>query len=175
MSPDVRKSITVASGWTRPRTITQGLMLAVFLLICLGTAVLGATWTSLSVGDWYAALRKPMWSPPNWVFGPVWTILYIAMAVAAWLVWRMPGTGRWPALLLFGVQLVLNAAWSALFFGLRNPGLAFADIVLLLFAILVTVVRFGRLSAWAAVLMLPYLAWVSFATALNGAIWRLNS
>ena len=153
----------------------QWLVLALFLSICLATAGLGAAWTNLSVGDWYAAIRKPSWNPPNWVFGPVWTALYIGMAVAAWLVWRKNGLAdAWLPLLLFGVQLFLNAVWSALFFGMRSPGIAFADIVLLWIAILATIVAFGRVSSLAATLLVPYLAWVSFATALNWSIWRMN-
>ena len=155
--------------------MAQWLVLALFVIICLGTAALGAAWTNLSVGDWYVTLAKPSWIPPKWVFGPVWTTLYIGMAIAAWLVWRNKGLGEaWLPLLLFGVQLFLNAAWSALFFGMRNPGIAFADIVLLWFAILATIVAFRRVSNLAATLLVPYLAWVSFATALNWSIWRMN-
>jgi tryptophan-rich sensory protein len=151
-------------------------VLALFLVICLATAGLGAVWTNLSVGDWYAAMEKPSWTPPNWVFGPVWTALYVGMAVAAWLVWRKNGLAdAWLPLLFFAVQLFLNAAWSALFFGMRNPGIAFADIVLLWIAILATIVAFGRVSNLAATLLVPYLTWVSFAMALNWSIWRLNS
>lgn len=155
--------------------LTHWLVLALFLLICLGTATLGAAVTNLSVGDWYVDLHKPSWNPPSWIFGPVWTLLYVTMAVAAWIVWRRKGLaqGRMP-LLLFGVQLTLDAGWSPLFFGLRNPGLAFADIVLLWLAIAATVVAFGRVSRWATGLLLPYLGWVSFATALNFVIWRMN-
>lgn len=160
---------------TREGSLSQWLVLALFLGICLATAGLGAASTSLSVGDWYAAIKKPSWNPPNWVFGPVWTALYIGMAVAAWLVWRKNGLAdAWLPLRLFGVQLFLNAAWSALFFGMRNPGIALADIVLLWIAILATIVAFGRVSSLAATLLVPYLAWVSFATALNWSIWRLN-
>ena len=157
-------------------TLPQWMVLALFLFICLGTAGLGAAWTNLSVGDWYTTLQKPSWNPPNWLFGPVWTLLYIGMAVAAWLVWQNKGFGgaRLP-LLLFGIQLLLNAIWSALFFGLRSPGLALADILLLWLAIVATVVTFARTSTWAAALLLPYLAWVSFATALNWTIWRMNA
>lgn len=151
-------------------------VLALFLIICLGTAGLGAALTNLSVGDWYASLQKPAWTPPNWVFGPVWTALYVAMAIAAWLVWRRKGlAGASLPLLIFGAQLVLNAAWSALFFGIRNPGIAFGDIVLLWLAIVATIVAFGQVSALAAALLVPYLAWVSFAAILNWFIWRLNS
>lgn len=172
---DVGKQVMPAGRSTREGSSFQWLVLALFLIVCLGTAGLGAAWTNLSVGDWYAAIKKPSWNPPNWLFGPVWTALYIGMAVAAWLVWRKNGLAdAWLPLLLFAVQLFLNAAWSALFFGMRSPGIAFADIVLLWFAILATIVAFGRVSGLAATLLVPYLAWVSFATALNGAIWSAN-
>ena len=154
----------------------QWVVLALLVLACLGTAALGAAWTNLSVTTWYTELQKPSWNPSNWVFGPVWTCLYVTMAVAAWLVWREKGFrgGRLP-LLFFAVQLTLNTAWSALFFGWRSPGLAFAEIVLLWIAILAAVLAFGRVSTWAAALLVPYLAWVSFAAALNWTIWRMNA
>lgn len=172
---DVGRPVMSAGQSAREGSLFQWLVLALFVLICLGTAGLGAAWTNLSVGDWYATLNKPSWNPPNWVFGPVWTALYIGMAVAAWLVWRKNGLAdAWLPLLLFGLQLFLNAAWSALFFGMRSPGIAFADIVLLSIAILATIVAFGRVSSLAAALLVPYLAWVSFATTLNWSIWRLN-
>lgn len=159
----------------REGSVFQWLVLALFVMICLGTAGLGAAWTDLSVGDWYATLNKPSWNPPNWVFGPVWTTLYIMMAIAAWLVWRCKGLrDGWLPLLQFAVQLSLNAAWSALFFGMRNPGIAFADIVLLWMGIVATIIAFGRVSTLAATLLVPYLAWVSFAAVLNGSIWRMN-
>jgi uncharacterized protein YbjT (DUF2867 family)/tryptophan-rich sensory protein len=165
-----------ASQPTRAGAWGQAVALAIFLVICLGTAGLGAAVTNLSVGEWYASLAKPSWNPPNWVFGPIWTALYVGMALAAWLVWRRRRFADVSLpLILFGVQLFLNAAWSALFFGMRNPGIAFADIVLLWLAIVATIVTFGRVSALAATLLVPYLAWVSFATALNWSIWRLNS
>lgn len=172
---EVGKPAMSAGQSDREGFVSQWHVLALFVLICLGTAGLGAAWTNLSVGDWYATLNKPSWNPPKWVFGPVWTALYIGMAVAAWLVWRKNGLAdAWLPLLLFGVQLFLNAAWSALFFGMRSPGIAFADIVLLWIAILATIIAFGRVSSLAATLLVPYLAWVSFATALNWSIWRMN-
>lgn len=158
----------------RAESLHHWAVLALLLFFCLGTAALGAAWTNLSIGDWYVTLKKPSWNPPNWVFGPVWTTLYIGMAIAAWLIWRARGRDRWLPLFLFGVQLVLNAAWSPLFFGLRNPGMALADVILLWSAIVATIVAFWRVSASAAALLLPYLAWVSFATALNWAIWSMN-
>lgn len=132
--------------------------------------------TTPSIGGWYATLAKPAWTPPNWVFGPVWSLLYLAMAVAAWLVWRQVGFPRAAsALNLFGVQLVLNVCWSAIFFGAHRPGLAFAEIVVLWLAILATMVAFRSLSRPAAWLLAPYLAWVAFAATLNFSIWRLNA
>lgn len=126
-------------------------------------------------GEWYAALRKPVWNPPNWIFGPVWAALYVTMAIAAWLVWLRGGfRGQRGGLSLFVLQLFLNALWSPLFFGLRSPGLALVNILLLWFALLVTIVAFWRTRPVAGAMLLPYLAWVSFATALNAALWRLN-
>lgn len=126
-------------------------------------------------GQWYAALAKPAWTPPAWVFGPVWTVLYGTMAVAAWGVWR-----RWPApparagLTLYFVQLAFNAAWSPLFFGLRQPLWALVDLCALWVAIVLTTRQFLKAVPWAGAAMLPYLGWVTFAGYLNGAIWWLN-
>ncbi|QLQ37485.1 TspO/MBR family protein [Micromonospora robiginosa] len=121
----------------------------------------------------YQSLEQPAWAPPSWLFGPVWTVLYALIAVAGWLVWRRVGFG--PALWAWCVQLVLNAIWTPLFFGAGRYGLAFAEIVLMWLAIGVTVVLFRRVSRPATLLMLPYWAWVTFAAALNLAIWRLNA
>lgn len=149
--------------------------LVVLLALCLGAAAVGALATRPRVEPWYAALAKPSWTPPDWVFGPVWTVLYIAMAVAAWLIWRQKGwAGAKVPLLVFAVQLALNMAWSWLFFWLRNPGLGFADILLLWVAIAATLLAFWRRSAAAGILLAPYLAWVTFAAALNFSIWQLN-
>ncbi len=125
--------------------------------------------------DFYASLTKPSWAPPGWLFGPVWTLLYLMMAFAAWLVWREGGwrVQRGP-LALYLVQLALNALWTPLFFGLRNPGLALAEIVLLGAAIVLTGRAFRPVSHLASWLLVPYLVWVVFAAALNFAIWRLN-
>ena len=153
----------------------QWWVLCGFGVASFAAAAIGGTATSRAVRDWYPTLTKPAWNPPAWLFGPVWTVLYIAMAVAAWLVWRRAGwTGaRW-AVTLFMMQLTLNAAWSIIFFGLRNPGAAFAEVVVLWAAILGTLVLFWQVSVPAGILFIPYLAWVSFATVLNFAIWRLN-
>jgi translocator protein len=148
------------------------LALIFLIVICFAVAGLGGLTTTPSIPNWYAELSKPLWTPPGWLFGPVWSVLYLGMAVAAWLVWRQ-GNAIVP-LILFGVQLVFNAAWSWLFFGLHNPGAAFVDIVLLLAAITATTAVFWRRSLVAGLLFVPYLAWVSFAAVLNFAIWRLN-
>ncbi len=126
-------------------------------------------------GEWYASLAKPSWNPPNAVFGPVWSVLYVLMGVSAWLVWRRAGfTDAGAALGLFVVQLVLNALWSYLFFGLHRPDIAFFEIAVLWGAILAVVLLFWRVDRVAGILMLPYLAWVGFASCLNLALWRLN-
>lgn len=150
--------------------------LVLFVAVCLGVAAMGSVATVPGVEGWYATLNKPPWTPPGWIFGPVWTLLYIAMAVAAWLVWRPQGwSGAKVPLTLFGVQLALNLAWSWLFFGLRSPGLGLADIILLWVAIAATLVVFWRRSKLAGALFVPYLAWVTFASGLNYSIWRLNA
>jgi benzodiazapine receptor len=126
-------------------------------------------------GEWYVSLVKPAWTPPNEVFAPVWTVLYVLMGVAAWLVWRRAGFGGASAALsLFIAQLVLNALWSYLFFGLHRPDLAFIDILVLWVLILVVTVMFWREIQVAGMLLLPYLVWVGFASLLNFAIWQLN-
>jgi translocator protein len=126
-------------------------------------------------GAWYASLVKPAWNPPAAVFAPVWTVLYVLMGVAAWLVWRRAGFGgASAALVLFVVQLALNALWSYLFFGLHRADIAFFDVVALWVAILVVAVLFWREDWRAGAMMMPYLAWVGFASCLNFALWRLN-
>lgn len=128
-----------------------------------------------TVETWYPNLRKPEWSPPRWIFGPVWTLLYISMAVSTWRVWRTgnPLDAR-RTVSLYSAQLTLNALWSILFFGLRQPGAAFAEIIVLWAVLGVIQFRFWRADRLAALLWLPYVAWVSFAAALNGAVWSLN-
>jgi tryptophan-rich sensory protein len=144
-----------------------------WLVLCFAAAALGGL--SSRPGDWYAQLRKPAWTPPGWLFGPVWTVLYAVMAVAAWLVWQRGGfTAQFLPLGVFLLQLLFNALWSPLFFGLHKPGLAFADIVLLWVALGATLVMFWKVRPVAGLLLVPYLVWVTFASALNFAIWRLN-
>lgn len=137
----------------------------------------GALYTFQAIPRWYLPLKKPRLAPPNWVFGPVWTILYLLMGFASYLVWHA-GEGStlvWGALGLYLVQLVLNALWSFLFFGKRNPRIAFFEIIALWVSIAATIVAFAPLSSLAAVLLLPYLVWVSFAAYLNFMIWKLNA
>ncbi|HSG28374.1 MAG TPA: TspO/MBR family protein [Candidatus Krumholzibacterium sp.] len=126
-------------------------------------------------GEWYDSLIKPEWNPPDAVFAPVWTALYITMGIAAWLVWREKGFSEATTpLALFIIQLALNALWSYLFFGIHQPMLAFCEIMVLWLMILLTTVTFWKVSVTAGVLLLPYLLWVSFASALNFQLWRLN-
>lgn len=129
----------------------------------------------IRINDWYLHLQKPTWNPPAWVFAPVWTLLYLMMGVAAWLVWREGGwkKQRCP-LTLFIVQWTLNALWTPLFFALHQPGLAFCEILLLALALATTIHAFWKADKWAATLLIPYLIWVSFAAFLNFTLWRLN-
>jgi translocator protein len=150
----------------------QWLVFGGFVVVSFAAAALGGVTTAGAVRDWYPTIAKPTWTPPSWIFGPVWTALYAMMAVAAWLVWRRVGWGG--ALVWFAVQLALNAAWSPVFFGMHRIGLALVNIMLLWLAIAGTTVAFWRVVPVGGWLFVPYLAWVSFATALNFAIWRLN-
>ncbi|MBN1334221.1 MAG: tryptophan-rich sensory protein [Synergistales bacterium] len=146
------------------------------ITLCLGTGMAGSFFTRASLSDWYMSLRKPWFTPPGWLFGPVWTILYIMMGIALYLVWADPRKGlfRRRALWSFGVQLLLNFAWSLAFFGLRSPMLGLAVILALLISIAVTIYYFRIVSRTAAFLLYPYLLWVIFATFLNLSIWKLN-
>ena len=145
-----------------------------WLLVSLAAGGVGALATR-HAREFYAGLVKPSWAPPGWLFGPVWSVLYVLMGTAAWLVWRRTGwSGARGALTLFLVQLVVNASWSWIFFAGRRGALALADIVLLLGLIVATMFAFARVNGLAAILLLPYLAWVMFATALTYAIWRGN-
>ena len=161
---------------TNPRARKGILAAAISIGLALAVAAIGGLATSSSVGSWYVTLNKPSFNPPSAVFGPVWTALYILMALAAWRVWRSPAAEDKlrPALILYGVQLALNLAWSLIFFGLRRPDLAMIEIAVLLAAIVATTAAFARIDRPAAWMMAPYIAWVSFASVLNFAIWRLN-
>jgi translocator protein len=160
-----------SSSPVRPKPL---LALAISLAAVVIASGLGGL-ASASSAEQYRQLEQPLFAPPSWVFGPVWTVLYVLMAIAAWLVWR---SGPWaqtrPALTLYAVQLVLNAAWTPLFFGLGWRGIAFVELSVLLVVLVATVVAFWRRSAVAAILLLPYLAWSAFALCLNFSVWQLN-
>jgi tryptophan-rich sensory protein len=153
------------------RTPRPWLVLGLFGVASFVAAAVGALGVA-GTREEYQRLEQPGWAPPSWLFGPVWTVLYILIAVAGWLVWRRVGWG--PALTAFAIQLALNAAWTPLFFGAGAYGLALAEIIVMWLAIGATILLFWRASRPAAVLLVPYWAWVTFATALNFAIWRLN-
>lgn len=159
---------------TAPSSVPPWLGLVLWVGLCAAAGALGAI-ASAEAPEFYASLTRPSWAPSARVFGPVWSFLYLSMAVSAWLVWRERGWARARgALGLFVAQLVLNTAWSWLFFRAHDGALALADILALLALILATLVAFARIRALAAGLLVPYLLWVSFATALNWSVWRLN-
>ena len=148
------------------------LALVGWIALCFAVAGFGSRYMP---GPWFAQLKNPEWNPPNWVFGPVWTALYTMMSFAAWRLWI---NGGWAehgmAISLFLMQLAFNGMWSWIFFGLQRPGLAFGDIVALWTTLLLTVILFWKVSPVAGYLLMPYLGWVTFASALNFSIWRLN-
>lgn len=150
------------------------------LIVAIGLSefagIIGAVFTTPSISTWYANIVRPEFSPPNWVFGPVWTTLYALMGIAAFLVWKK-GLGRKDVKVALGIfvgQLVLNSLWSIIFFGLQSPGAAFIEIMVLWLAIVATIVTFAKISKPAAWLLVPYILWVSFAAFLNYSIWMLN-
>ena len=147
-----------------------------WLVVCFGASAIGSAATISEIEGWYAGLEKPSFNPPNWIFGPVWSVLFFLMAVAAWLVWRRFGfAGAKAALVVFLVQLVANVIWSVLFFGMHSPSMAFYWICLLWVLIAITITLFMGKSRLAGGLLVPYLAWVSFASVLNFWIWQLNA
>jgi benzodiazapine receptor len=150
--------------------------LVISIIACLAAGAIGSIFTQSAIPTWYATLEKPAFNPPNWLFAPAWTLLYIMMGIAAFLVWRKGLDNRQVriALIVFLVQLVLNALWSVAFFGLESPLYGVVVIAALWVAILFTVLRFYRISLAASVLMWPYLLWVTFAAVLNVSIWLLN-
>jgi len=151
------------------------LMLCAFVLVSFLAGAVGTILGSPMPDAWYESLTKPSFNPPSWVFGPVWSALYLLIGIAAWQAWRTRGFGgARAAMILFAVQWILNAAWSGLFFGLESTTLGLLDILALWAVIVAMVVTFSRASALAGVLMIPYLLWVSFATILNSSLWWLN-
>lgn len=150
--------------------------LAAAILVCLFAGFIGSFFTVDSIATWYATLQKPAFNPPNWVFGPIWTTLYILMGISAYMVW-VKGWDKKEvsiALWVFSLQLVLNTLWSIIFFGAKELFSAFVEIVFLWLAIVATIFMFSRVSRNAALVMVPYLLWVSFAAFLNYSIWQLN-
>jgi len=146
------------------------------ILICQGVGIAGALWTAPNVDTWYAGLTKPSFTPPAWVFGPVWTLLYLMMAVSVWLIWtkglHAPGVRK--AVFLFCLQLVVNGCWSFLFFGIRSPLAGLINICLLWWLIGLTIILFYRIHKSAGMLLVPYGIWVGFALVLNFSLWQLN-
>jgi benzodiazapine receptor len=157
---------------SRPK---QALGFLAWLALCVATSGIGGL-ASVNASPFYAELVRPTWAPPGWLFGPVWSALFLAMAVSAWLVWRVPqaSKSRSVALRLFVIQLAANALWSWLFFAWQLGGIAFAEVLLLWLLIASTLVAFWRIQLAAGLLLVPYLAWVTFASALNYTLWRLN-
>jgi len=166
--------------------LTKPLKIIIGIIVCEVAGMIGSIFTTPAIGTWYATLNQPTFAPPNWVFAPVWTTLFLLMGVAVGLVWaKLANTPQPPSkggntrdikigLWLFGVQLVLNVLWSVIFFGMHSPGLALIEIVILWLAIILTKIYFYQISRPAAYLLLPYLLWVSFAGCLNFMFWILN-
>jgi len=151
--------------------------LFISILIPLLVGGISGYFTASGVEGWYAAANKPWFNPPNWIFAPVWTVLYVMMGIAFFLIWKTETISlpvKQTAIILFAVQLTLNFFWSLLFFKLQQPGWAFAEIIMMWLAILFTILWFGKISSTAAWLLVPYICWVSFASVLNYAIWKLN-
>lgn len=149
------------------------------LLICIIIPVtvgsISGIATNSGLSDWYVALNKPSFNPPNFIFAPVWTALYTLMGISLFLIWQSPrNKTRTHALIIFGIQLFLNFIWSFLFFYFQQPALAFIEIIMIWFAILFMIILFYRANKWAAFIQIPYFLWVSFASVLNAAIWKLN-
>ncbi len=151
------------------------LKLILFIGVCLGAGIVGSFFTISAIPNWYTTLHKPFFSPPSWIFGPVWTVLYVLMGVALYLALSGKGKGeREKAIRIFAIQLILNAAWSIIFFGMRNPALALEEIIALWIAIILTIKAFLKINKLAGKLLVPYLVWVSFAAILNLFIVLLN-
>lgn len=150
--------------------------LIISILIPVLVGAISGFFTSSGVEGWYVFANKPWFNPPNWIFAPVWTILYILMGIALFLVWKAdaPKKIKQPAIIFFTIQLILNFFWSIIFFKMQQPGWAFVEIILMWMMILITILWFGKINAAAAWLLVPYICWVSFACILNYSIWQLN-
>jgi translocator protein len=149
--------------------------LLIFIVLCLGVEVLASYWTNQTVSTWYPNINKPFWTPPGWVFGPVWTILYIMIAISGWLIYQAKHSPqRSIALAFYGGQLALNLIWSFFFFSLRSPLSGLVDIILLFLLIILTITSAWSVRSLASILLIPYLIWVMYAATLNAGIWLLN-
>lgn len=154
--------------------LKKAIKLGAFIGICESVGIAGAIFTSKSIPEWYSTLQKPSINPPSWVFGPVWTTLYALMGISAFIISEKKVKGKKLALSVFAAQLILNFLWTFLFFGMRSPVAALVEIIALWISILVTIILFWKISKTAALLLIPYLLWVSFASVLNLQIYRLN-
>ncbi len=152
----------------------EALKILVFIILCELIGAIGTIATSPNIPTWYASLSKPAFNPPNWVFGPVWTILYALMGISAYLIYKSRNKGKNAALIVFAAQLFLNVLWSFAFFGAKSPLYGLVVIVLLWAAIVFTILKFRAISKTAAYLLIPYLLWASFAAVLNYSVWTLN-
>ena len=151
---------------------TPKLIMAITMPLLIGFS--SSFFTVSEIGSWYQTIQKPSWNPPNWIFGPVWTTLYVLMGISLFLIWRSSASQKRIAIILFAIQLILNFFWSVIFFKRHQPGFAFAEILALWLMILLSIFAFGRINKLAAWLLVPYISWVSFAAILNFTIWQLN-
>ena len=156
--------------------ISKTAKLIVSIVVCVLAGVTGSLFTASSVGTWYSTINKPSFNPPSWIFGPVWTFLYVLMGIALFRIWSLgiEKTGVKNVMVFFGIQLILNALWSFSFFGLKSPITGLINILILLIFIVLTLMKFRKIDKLAGNLLIPYLLWVSFASVLNFEIWRLN-
>ena len=154
--------------------ISNLMKLIISILICQIAGGIGAIVTYPSIKGWYESLQKPSFNPPNWIFGPVWTLLYVLMGISLFLIWKNNEKDNKSAISIFIVQLILNVVWSCLFFGLHSPFLAFLEITILWFFILFTIYKFWRIDKISSLLLVPYILWVTFASFPNFYIWKLN-
>ena len=160
------KTITLSNNWK----------FAICIIICQAVGFISGLLSSTQNNTWFETIIKPSWNPPGYLFGPVWTILYLLMAIALWLVWKSngPETQKTQACLVFAAQLFLNFWWSILFFKLQCPLCAFVEIIVMICLIIITIIKFSEISNTAAWLLVPYISWVCFATILNYKLWVLN-
>jgi len=155
--------------------LNNTLKLIISIILTVGLGSLGGLFTIAEIPTWYAGLNKPSFNPPNWIFGPVWTTLYLLMGISFYLIWKLPSSkSRTQAIFVFFIQFILNFCWSILFFSMHQIGWAFVEIIAMWILILLTILQFRKHSIPAAVLLIPYLLWVSFASLLNWSIWLLN-